>query len=193
MLRKVHLLGEMGEKYGKEHEFNNLSSVSDALRALDANYPGFIRDIKKEEHYNVCIGDFDDKHALDDVTIRMNHKEGAIWIAPEIVGKKAGMLATVLGAVLIVVGIVLSIYGFGAGAPLIKLGAGLMLSGVAMMLTPVPGSPEYSQREEPDERQSFLFDGAVNTNEQGGSIPIAYGQVLLGSTVVSTAIDVEDI
>jgi len=68
-----------------------------------------------------------------------------------------------------------------------------MLSGVAMMLTPVPGTPEYSEREKPDERQSFLFDGPVNTNEQGGAIPIAYGRVLMGSTVVSTALDVEDI
>ena len=192
MLRQVHLLGEMGEKYGTEHKMD-VGSVGEALRALDANHPGFIRDIRKEEHYNVCVGDFNDNDALDDVSVQMNHKKGDIWIAPEVIGRKAGMLATVLGAVLIVVGIVLSIYGFGAGTPLIKLGAGLMLSGVAMMLTPVPGSPQYSEREEPDERQSFLFDGPVNTNEQGGAIPIAYGRVLIGSTVVSTALDVEDL
>ena len=163
MLRTIHVLGE--------HEIHleaDVLSVGEAIRALDANFPGFIQSIKKEEHYNVCVGSFDEEHTLDTTTIQMRQGEGDIWISPEIIGRKAGVLATVLGAVLVVVGIVLSVYGFGAGAPLIKLGAGLMLSGVAMMLTPVPGTPEYNEREAPDERQSFLFDGPVNTNEQGG-------------------------
>ena len=192
MLRKVHLLGEMGEKYGKEFEFDVLS-VGEAIRALNANFPGFTKDIEKEEHYNVCVGEFDEKDTLDGQTIFMQHRKGDIWIAPAIEGRKAGVLATVLGAVLVVVGIVLSVYGFGAGAPLIKLGAGLMLGGIAMMLSPIPGTPEYNEREKPDERQSFLFDGPVNTTEQGGAIPIPYGEVLIGSTVVSTALDVEDV
>ena len=192
MLRKIHLLGEMGEKYGTEFELDVLS-VGEALRAINANFPGFIKDIEKEEHYNVCVGDFDEKDTLNDQTIWMQHKVGDIWIAPAIEGRKQGVIATVLGAVLIVVGIVLSVYGFGAGAPLIKLGAGLMLGGVAMMLTPVPGTAEYKSREAPEERQSFMFDGPVNTNEQGGAIPIPYGQMLIGSTVVSTSLDVEDI
>ncbi len=192
MLRTIHVGGELGAKYVPEIILD-VQSVGEALRAMDCNYPGFMRDIKKDEHYNVCVGSYDDDHALDNQTLRMNHKKGDIWITPSIEGAKAGMMQTILGAVLIVVGVVLSIYGFGAGTPLIKLGAGLMISGVVTMLTPVPGTPEYTEREKPGERQSFLFDGAVNTNEQGGSIPVAYGQVLIGSTVVSTALDVEDI
>ena len=188
MLRKVHVLGELGEKYGKEFSLDVLT-VGEAVKAINANCPGFIRDIKKDERYNVVVGD----EEINEQTIWMQYKKGDIWIMPEIEGRKAGMLQTILGAVLIVVGVVLSIYGFGIGSPLIKLGAGLMLSGVAMMLSPVPGAPDYAEREKPEERASFLFDGAVNTNEQGGAIPVVYGQMIIGSTVVSTAMDVEDI
>ena len=193
MLRTIHLLGSMGREYGPKHRLD-VGSVGEALRALNTLFPGFMKSIKKKENYNVCVGEFDDEHALDETTIGMLYKKGDIFIAPEIEGRKAGVIATVLSAVLIVVGAILSAYGMGVvGVPMMKLGAGLMLGGVCMMLTPVPGTPEYNQREAPDERQSFLFDGPVNTNEQGGAIPIPYGRVLLGSTVVSTALDVEDL
>ena len=192
MLKTIHILGELGDKFTHEIKVD-VKSVGEALKAIDTNYPGFIRSIKKDANYNVCVGAFDNDHALNETTIQMQFNKGDIWIAPELIGRKAGVLQTVLGAVLIVVGIVLSVYGFGAGSPLIKIGAALMLSGVAMMLTPVPGTPEYSEREAPDERQSFLFDGPVNTQEQGGAIPVPYGEVLIGSTVVSTSLDVEDI
>jgi len=192
MLRTVHLLGELGDKYGEEFQFD-VSSVSEALKAINANKPGFMQDIKKDQYYNVVVGDLKEENCLNDTTIWMEHKEGDIWIIPEIVGKKRGLLQTIIGAVLVVVGVVASIYGAGIGSPLIKLGVGMMLSGVAMMLTPVPGTPEYSNRERPDERPSFLFDGPVNTNEQGGAIPLVYGKMVVGSTVVSTTIDIEDI
>ena len=193
MLRTIHLDGELGEMYGKTHKFD-VASVGEAIRALDFNFPGFIKKIKKEENYNVCVGKFDDKHALDETSLQMNHKKGDIWIVPELIGKKQGVWQTIAGAALIVVGAVLTFYGLGAvGVPMMKLGAGLMLSGVIMMLTPVPGTPEYKERESPDERSSFIFDGPVNTNEQGGPIPIVYGRMLMGSTVVSTAMDIEQI
>ena len=63
MLRRVMLLGEMGEKYGAKHMLD-VNSVGEALRAINANNPGFMRSIKKEENYNVCVGDFNDK--IDD-------------------------------------------------------------------------------------------------------------------------------
>ena len=192
MLRTIHLLGYLGKKYGYEHRLD-VGSVGEALKALNANFKGFLKDIKKEERYNVTVGNFKEENSLNEETIQMNYRKGDIWISPSIEGKKQGVLTTVLGAVLIVVGIVLSVYGYGLGTPLIKIGAGLMIGGVAMMLTPVPGTPEYNSREKPDDRPSFLFDGPVNTNEQGGAIPIVYGRMLVGSTVVSTAIDVEDI
>jgi len=193
MLRTVFVGGKLGEKFGSEFRLD-ISSVGEAIRAINANKPGFLRSIKKDKSYNVTVGTFTEKDALNNETVFMKHRKGDMWIMPSIEGSKSGIGTVVLGAVLVVVGMVLTSYGLGAvGAPMMKIGVGMMISGVAMMLTPTPGTGDYKDREKPDERQSFMFDGPVNTNEQGGAIPIIFGQVLMGSTVVSTALDVEQI
>jgi predicted phage tail protein len=73
------------------------------------------------------------------------------------------------------------------------LGLAMFASGILQMLSPTPEIPDYSGREKPDSRPSYLFDGPVNTTEQGGPIPLIYGEVLVGSTIISTSLDVEDI
>ncbi len=193
MLRTVHLLGEMGDKYGSEHRLD-VTSVGEALRALDTNFKGFLQDIKKDEYYNVCVGDFDEKHALNDVTIGMKYKTGDIWIAPEIIGKKNSSITTVIvGIVMVVVGAVLTYYGMGAvGVPMMKMGAAFIIGGMISLITTVT-PPDYDSQEDPDERASFIFDGPINTNEQGGAIPICYGEVLIGSCIVSTSLEIEQI
>lgn len=187
------MLGELGDQYGTEHRLD-VGSVGEALRALDTNFPGFLKSIKKEENYNVTVGAFDEEHALDETTVVMKHKEGDIWIAPEIIGSKNQSITTIIvGFVLVVVGAVLTYYGFGAiGVPMMKMGAAFIIGGMISMMTTVT-PPDYDDQEDPDERASFVFDGPINTNEQGGAIPICYGEVLIGSTVVSTSLEIQDI
>lgn len=192
MLKKVHLYGELAEKYGEVHSFH-INSVGEAMRAMEANFPGFKRSINREAHYNVVRGEtLADGEALNDETVFMKFRKGDFHIAPAIIGAKAGVLQTILGAVLIVVGVILLYTPFAPlGGPLIKLGVALMLSGIAVMLTPVPEGGEGIEK--PDERRSFLFDGPTNTTEQGGAIPLIYGKVLVGSTVISTSLDAKDL
>ena len=192
MLRNVHLLGELGDKFGNKFRLD-VQSVGEALRALNSNFPGFMNLIKKNEYYNVCVGsEISQNTSLSEQEVLMNHKEGDIWIMPQIVGaKSAGVLQIVVGAVLVIAGAVLTYYGFGnVGIPMMKMGAGMIIAGFITSLT-APGA--YEEREDPDERSGFLFDGPINTNEQGGSIPIVYGRMLVGSTVISTSMDVEDV
>ena len=193
MLKKLYLYGDLADTYGEVHSFH-INSVGEAIRAMEANFPGFRRSIDRKAEYNVVRGEtLADGEALDDDTIFMKFRKGDFHIAPAIIGAKAGVIQVVLGAILIVVGVVLSIYGYGAGTPLIKLGIALMLSGIAVMLTPVPGGQNYDDQEDPNQRRGFLFDGPTNTTEQGGAIPLIYGRMLVGSTIISTSIDIEDV
>jgi predicted phage tail protein len=194
MLRKIVLYGSLAKKYGKEFKFD-VKSVGEALKALDANFPGFLRSIERKGEYHVTVGDdLYNGDSLDHNTVAMQFAKGDIHISPLIQGaKKGGVLNVILGAVLIIIGVVMSVYTSGAGTPLIKLGAGMMLSGVAMMLVPTPNTGGYDDRERPDGKKSFMFDGPINTTEQGGPIPVVYGRVLMGSTVISAAMDVEDV
>ena len=57
-----------------------------------------------------------------------------------------------------------------------------MMSGVAQMLAPTIESSAGN------EEQSYLFDGAINSVKQGTPIPILYGRLTVGGSVISASI-----
>lgn len=53
----------------------------------------------------------------------------------------------------------------------------------------LPGPPDYSQRDQQENRASYLFDGPVNTISQGGAMPIIFGgPIRVGSVTVSASV-----
>jgi predicted phage tail protein len=200
-MRYLYLYGELEEKYGRAHRLA-VKSVGEAIRAMEVNYPGFIKDIKKDGKYQVCRGpkratkksDLKKVEQLNEETVKLNFSKGDFHIAPVIEGsgKGKGWVSVVLGAVLIVVGIVVYAYGNPAlGGFLIQMGIGIALYGVSTLLTPTPKSPGQGDR--PEENKSFLFNGTINTMEQGGPVPIAYGRYGVGSVVLSSSQQSEDL
>jgi predicted phage tail protein len=91
--------------------------------------------------------------------------------------------------------------GTAAGGSLLGLSFGQMasfgltmvLGGVSQLLTVAPKVNDYSSRNAPDQRPSFLFNGPVNVSEQGGPVPLVYGRVRVGSIVVSSGLKAEQI
>ena len=73
------------------------------------------------------------------------------------------------------------------------LGAMVVLGGIAQAISPQPKTGDYSQRESPDQRSSYLFNQVVNTVEQGGAVPLIYGETLVGSQVIAMGMAPEDI
>ena len=71
------------------------------------------------------------------------------------------------------------------------MGAGLMLSGVSGMMTQQPKSQDFSSPEDP--RLSFNFSGTQNTSRAGTPINIVFGEVFVGSIVVSAGVDTEQV
>ena len=92
----------------------------------------------------------------------------------------AGAAGTTMGAV----GIATVVAG--------NIGIALVLGGVAGLLSPTP-RPISSSREEPTQLESNSFSGIVNTSRQGVPVPIAYGRVFVGSSVISSGLDVDRI
>lgn len=75
------------------------------------------------------------------------------------------------------------------------VGALVALGGVAQMLSPQVKTPSVAaaaQRERPGENPSLVFNGVVNTLEEGGPVPLIYGDVLVGSQVIAAGITPED-
>ena len=90
-----------------------------------------------------------------------------------------------------------------------NIGVGLILAGTAQLLSPQPiipklssnrlGSGEASSTDGPqgvtrgtDGRQSYSYTGAANSVGVGATIPVAYGEVLVGSHLLSATVDVSD-
>ena len=71
----------------------------------------------------------------------------------------------------------------------VYLGAGLVLSGVSDLLTPTPKTPEFEE----DPQNSFYFSGVVNSARPGTPVPVCYGEVLTGSTTISSSVDVNQV
>ena len=53
------------------------------------------------------------------------------------------------------------------------------------MLTPVPEQPDF---EGADGRGGFAFSGLENVSQEGIPVPVVYGEVIVGSVVLSTGL-----
>ena len=142
----------------------------------------------------------------------------AIVLAPAgagFLGLGAGLKATVAS------GLATGFIAAGVSSAIGAIGVSLVLGGVSQLLSPQPtipklggidigggtgaragglrGSGESSSTDGPqsvvrgtDGRQSYAYTGAANTVGVGATIPVAYGEVLIGSHLLSATIDVAD-
>lgn len=107
-----------------------------------------------------------------------------IRIVPVIAGsKRAGLLQTVLGVVLIAMS---SITNGATLAPGIALAAG----GVIQMLS--PQATGLKQSASPENAPSYAFGSAKNTTASGNPVPICIGERRWGGIIISASIHAED-
>ena len=104
-----------------------------------------------------------------------------------------------IGTAIATGGVSLGLTGFtaatsaGSGAALAaaagNIGIGLALTGVAGLLSPTVPTPETDN----DPRNNFSFSGVQNVGREGVPVPVAYGEVIVGSVVVSASLNVEEL
>ncbi|MBG2365848.1 tail assembly protein, partial [Klebsiella pneumoniae] len=109
--------------------------------------------------------------------------------------KKAGVLQTILGAVIIAAAVMLGPAGAGALAAGTAWNVGLaggamMLGGVVQMLSPQPVG--LARKESADNKASYAFGGVTNTASQGYPVSLLYGKRRIGGAIISAGIYVED-
>ena len=200
MLRTVKVYGHLAEHCGQS-VFEALVRVpADAIRFLLCNFPE-LRSLMRDGYYKVAVGKYDLQ--LADHPEQLHYPMAAddvVKIIPVVSGAGGkGLGQILLGAALIGVSLLVPGSGVagtsflgsaGAGASLGanlavaagNLGLALSLGGIATMITPVPQQPEA-----PGEGQGgFAFSGAINTSQEGIPVPVVYGEMIVGSVVLST-------
>lgn len=205
VMTKIRLHGALGQECGQEHEIA-IRQPREAIAAIEANTGKLYRYLRavKGTEYRVIINGTDHGCVAD---LYLVGEYDLIEIVPVPMGSGGGVWQAILGVVLIIVGAVLTfIPGFQAvGYYVIGAGIAMLAGGVAQMLSPSPKlgtnsfartfRPQSQTLQQPEEErsgrggtQSYLFSGAANTQNPGGPVTLIYGQMIVGSHLVSMAI-----
>ena len=186
MKRAVYLHGALAA-FGERYDLA-VRDAPEACRLLSVQLPGF-RDTLAEGRWHVFRGPPKAGHTISEeaLTLALGRVD-EIHIMPAVAGAGDGLLQTIGGVALLAA----APFSGGASLALYAAGGAMALGGVTRMLTSTTTS-NYSGREDPDERPSFLFDGPTNTSTQGLPVPLVYGRMRCGSVVVSSGITAEDI
>ncbi|HBV4330436.1 TPA: tail assembly protein [Citrobacter freundii] len=195
VMTNIKLSGPLIRLFGREHQ-RVISTPREVFRALSVTLPGFEKYMNTSKARGQTFAIFVDKKNITEDDLDFPSCGRTIRIVPVIMGsKRAGVLQTILGAVLVVVGVLGSTigqaWGGGVWGPAAwKIGAAMMVGGVAQMLSPQPSG--LASKQSADNRASYAFGGVTNTTAQGNPVPLAYGKRRIGGAIISAGIYVED-
>lgn len=196
-IRTVRLYGALGVRFGRVHRLA-VSSVVEAVAALCAVLPGFEKELISSGEKGIRYACFLGKRNLGDSELDEKSAGEDIRIAPTLQGAKSGgLFQTILGAALIALAVwnpmgwvALGAKGAVGTTALFSMGVSLSLGGVMQMISPQQRA--LSAKDSPENGASYNFNGPVNTTAQGNCYPVLYGELYVGSQVLSAGIFAED-
>ena len=221
MIQTVRLLGELGQRYGVEHRYTNLRTPADAIKLLCINHPELQQELITAHEHGVGYRVIQAETDLDYPDLRLPIGQHDLIVTPVIAGSGGGTGTILAGVALVAFAALVpglgaagaaTIFGTAFGSTSLAvgaIGASLVLGGVSQLLSPQPtignlgsnrlGSGDSLSTDGPqsvtrgtDGRQSYAYTGAANTVGVGATIPVAYGEVLIGSQLLSANVDVTD-
>jgi predicted phage tail protein len=219
-MKVVKVYGALRKYLGQCRFQFEADTPAQAIKALCVNFPGLDKWLLDSEQdgvaYRVSIGK--EKVTEDDLSpLVMPWSERQVFsITPVIAG--AGRTGAMIG---IGIGLIaLSFISFGAGSALAGVGAAgglfggaaaagatvpflstalfgigvsLALGGIAQLISPTPSFSGMERGKEAARLESFTFSGITNTAQQGLPVPICYGRTYIGSAVISSGLDVDQL
>jgi predicted phage tail protein len=222
-MKVVKVYGALRKKLGQCRFQFEADTPAQALKALCVNFPGLEKWLLDSEKdgvgYRVTLG----KEKITEqnaVLIAAPFSEREVFsITPVIAGAGQGGGQILAGIGLVALAIVAGpvaggFLGLGAGlsgvgggiaasgliggaaaSALGFVGLSLAIGGVAQALSPAPVQSTTTTERGRDAAkfESFTFSGIVNTAKQGLPVPIAYGRVFVGSAVLSSGLDVDQL
>ncbi len=194
-LTTIRLYGALGARFGRVHRLA-VQTSAEAVKALCINLDGLESFLMNAKKNGMTFAVFRGKRNIGEQDFRELGGDSDIRIAPVLEGaKKAGLFQTILGAVMVVAGIVVSGLSAGwaspVGSAMISAGIGMAAGGIYQMLSPQPKG--LQGRDDPDNKPSYAFGGAVNTMAMGNPVALLYGEREIGGAIISAGIVAEDI
>ena len=183
----VRLYGDLTD-FGTRFDLH-VTTTSEAIRALFTQIDGLQKRIADGGYFvRVAKKDVTDD-SIDTDFHRDLTESDVIHIVPEIAGAgKFGQIilgAALIGAAFFTGGASLAAMG-ALSTGLLSAGIGLVLGGVAQMLTK---QPSFGDTSNTDKSRSSSFSSLGNSVAQGSCVPVAYGEIMIGSKVISQSIE----
>ena len=215
-MKVVKVYGALRKRLGQCRFEFDVNTPAQAIKALCVNFPGLDKWLIDSEKdgvgYRVAVSR--EKITEQDVSpLLMPFSEREVFsITPVVAGAGRGSGQILAGLALVTAAIVFapaaggflgiggsgaitSATGFTLGAAassaIGSIGLSLTLSGIAASISPQPGLD--STLDESVQLESFTFSNVVNTQRQGMPVPIAYGRLFVGSAVLSSGLDVDQV
>lgn len=195
LLTIIRLYGALGARFGRVHHLA-VETPAEAVKALCVTLDGFESYLMNAKKHGMVFSVFRGKKNIGIDDFQDMGGQSDIRIAPIMVGsKKAGVFQTILGAVMVVAGVALSVFSSGTlaafGTQMALAGGATMAGGVYQLLSPTPRG--LQGREDPDNKPSYAFGGAVNSTAMGNPVAVLWGEREIGGNIISAGIVAEDI
>lgn len=209
-MKVVKVYGALAKRLGQTRFEFDVNTPSEAIKALLANFPGLekwlINSAKDGIGYRVKVGkeNVGEKN-LGDLGLPWSERD-VFSITPVLSGAITWREAMpiIAGALLITAAVMFApaagggfLGASGAGGlsagmstSLGSIGLSMVTTGIVNILSPPPGPLDMKQA---SNLENFSFSGIVNTSQVGTPIPIAYGRLFVGSSVVSSGLDVDQL
>lgn len=190
-MRTIRLYGRLAKFLGRRKFVADVVNAAEAVRFLLVNFP-HLQEHMVDQHYKVQVGE---REIEEEELSEPSSKTEEIRITPVMAG--AGAVGRIIAGVALLAAS-FAIPGFAAWAGptayalIVGAGASLVLGGVAQLLTPVP-QVTSGDNSDKDPRKSYSFSGSQNVSRQGVPVPIVYGEMLIGSVVISAGIDIDEV
>ena len=221
-MKVVKVYGALRKYLGQCRFQFEADTPAQAIKALCVNFPGLDKWLLDSEQdgvtYRVSIGK--EKVGQDDLSpLVMPWSEREVFsITPVIAG--AGRTGALIGigigliAFAIIAGPAVAAFGTvgvaatsttaavaasgfvlgGTAATIIAgIGVSLALGGIAQLISPSQTFSNAERGREAARFESFSFSGVTNTVQQGLPVSICYGRAFIGSAVISTGLDVNQL
>ena len=193
-LTKITFHGSLGEALNQKVFELKIDSVSEGLRAVDILTKrklakAVVNNEKQNVKYKILTDEkplfsenIDDIEKVKNSEFFINKKYKTIDIVPvlEGAGEDAKDLTLVIGGGLL--------FGMGyvmENSTMMMIGAFAFLTGMSNLLASPPEFEDFREIQQTNKKESFLFNGPVNTYNPGGPVPIGYGRVMVGSLAIA--------
>lgn len=202
-MKVVKVYGALRKRLGQCRFEFDVNTPAQAIKALCVNFPGLDKWLIDSEQdgvgYRVAVSK--EKVTEKDVTpLFTPFSEREVFsITPVVTGAGRGTGQIIAGVTLIALAAASGAGFFGAAfaknvglfAVATNVGISLTLTGIATAISPQPDLD--STLDESVQLESFTFSNVVNTQRQGMPVPIAYGRLFVGSAVLSSGLDVDQV